>query len=194
MAGFKMQLTGVKDVIGELSLAGLEVDIQKELDAFALNVVHDAQQLAPVDEGFLRRQIGFVKGNLEVEIVVNCDYAAYVEFGTRKFAAAYVSTLPNDWKTFAARFKGPGSGTFEQLVMRIVEWVRRKGIGRTYNVATRRRDKVGKQTAATTDYATAYQIAHYIMITGIRPHPFLYPAYEKNRILLLEKLRNLLDA
>lgn len=163
--------------------------INRELNSFGLNTVNDAKRFAPADEGTLRGKIFYKKEDLKVTVTVGVNYAAYLEFGTRKFAAAYVSSLPADWQTFAAKFKGPGGGTFEELVMRITEWVKRKGIGHTFNVATHRRDRIGKQTAAVTDYATAYEIAHYIMIVGIRPHPYLYPAYDKNRKVLIDNLK-----
>lgn len=175
------------------NIKGITVQVQdrlnKELDSFGLNTVNDAKRLAPDDEGILKGSISYKKDNLRVTITVGVNYAAFLEFGTRKFAAAYVSSLPPDWQTFAATFKGKGGGSFEELVMRITEWVKRKGIGKTFNVATHRRDKIGKQTAAVTDYATAYEIAHYILITGIRPQPFLFPAYEKNRIVLVANLK-----
>lgn len=153
---------------------------ERAFKKYAVNVDQEAKTLAPVDEGALKRSIFFKVGVNGVTIGASADYAGYIEFGTRKFAAAYVNTLPAEWQQFAATLKGPGTGTFEQFVESLVRWVRMKGIGATYNVKTKRRDKVGKQTAATTDYATAYAIAKMIMINGIRPHPFMYPAVNNN--------------
>lgn len=182
-------LTNIKNISEKV-----EAEIGKELNAFGLSTVADAKRFAPVDEGVLRNSIGFKKEKLKVTITVNVNYAAYLEFGTRRFAAAYVSSLPQDWQTFAATFKGKGGGTMDEFIMRIFEWVKRKGIGATYNVQTHRRDKQGKQTADTTDYATAYAITMHILRNGIRPHPFLYPAYEKNRVELITNIKNALNA
>jgi hypothetical protein len=205
MAGFKMQLTGVNAALGELNLKGLEKQVQGELDKFALNVVQDAKQLVPIDESHLSQSIGFVKRDLEVEIVVNSNYAAYVEFGTRKFAAQYVSTLPTEFQAFARQFKGGGGGSFDELVMRIFEWVKRKGIrlepkqtsqgdsyrsGRLVNTSRKRK----RTTIVEGQQQLAYAIAVKIVREGIKPQPFLYPAYEKNRILLLEELRKIINA
>lgn len=166
--------------------------VDLELKRFGQLTVNDAKRLAPVDEGFLRNSITYVPGPLNVEVVVAADYAAYVEFGTKGFAARYVSTLPADWQTFAAKFRGPGGGSFDEFVMRLTRWVIKKKIGATYNVKTRKRDKVGKQSAKTTAEADAYGIALYIMRHGIKPHPFLYPAVEKNRIELIKRLKQVL--
>ncbi len=78
--------------------------------------------------------------------------------------------------------------------MRITEWVIRKKIGATYNTKTKRRDRVGKQSAKTTSQADAYAIALHIVRNGIRPHPFLYPAVMKNTPILYQHLRERLKA
>jgi len=127
-------------------------------------------------------------------VVVGVDYGAYLEFGTRKFAARYVASLPADWKAFAATFKGPGGGNFEEFVMRLTKWVLRKKIGATYNIKTRRRDRVGKQSAKTTAEADAYAIALYIIRNGIRAQPFLYPSAQKNTTILLENIKKITGA
>lgn len=173
--------------------------IQKELDSFGLNTVNDAKRFAPVDEGTLRGKIFYKKEKLKVTVTVGVNYGALLEFGTRKFAAAYVASLPPDWQTFAATFKGPGGGSFEEMVMRLTEWVHRKGLGSgksgkpigvtgTYSVKTGRRTG-GKAKQADENKAAAYAIARAIMIKGIRPHPYLFPAYEKNRIILINNLK-----
>jgi len=196
MAGFKLELEGVDESFAKLDSKELIVAIQKELSIFGEATVADAKQLAPVDEGRLRNSIQYQQVSpLAIEIMVNVDYAAYVEFGTRKFASAYVSTLPADWQAFAQTFKGTGTGgSFEDFVLKLVKWVQHKGIGQTFNVATHKRDKIGGQSHGTTDYATAYQIARWIVIMGVRPHPYLYPAFQKNKVIFLNKLKELLRA
>ena len=143
--------------------------VDDELNAFGLTTVADAKKMAPVDEGFLRNSITFEKMGLTVEIVVAANYAAYLEFGTRAFAAAYVATLPAEWQAFAAQFKG-GGGSFEDFFMNIVEWVRRKGIAPE----------------------AAYPIAKKIARFGIAAKPFLYPAIEVNKKILIDNLKAVL--
>lgn len=143
--------------------------VKDELTAFGFDVERDAKNLVPVNEGYLRNSIGFVQEGLGVKITVGADYAAYLEFGTRGFAAAHLSTLPPDWQTFAARFKGGGGGTFDELLQRITLWVKQKGI----------------------EEEAAYPIAKKIQIKGIRAQPYLYPAIEKNRFELAKRLKAL---
>lgn len=115
-----------------------------------------ANQLKPVDLGGL--QVRVDSRLLEKDITVNANYAAFMEFGTGKYAAAYVATLPQEWQTYAAQFKGQtGGGTFADMVRNLQEWARRHGMA---------------------DYKQAgYLIARKIIINGVHPHPFLYPAF-----------------
>ena len=62
-----------------------------------------------------------VDGGVEVGCAV--DYAAYLEFGTGKFAAEYVATLPTEWKEFASQFKGSAGGNFREFVESIMGWL-----------------------------------------------------------------------
>lgn len=171
MSSFKIELKGFKEVIEKLSVDRYKKDINKALFKFGINVDRDAKQMAPTDEGQLKRSIFYDIGDLEVTVGANVDYAAFVEFGTRKFAAEYVSSLPPDWQTFAAQFRGGSGGTFQELIMRIKEWAKRKGI----------------------DDNAAYVIARKIVIDGKRPQPFLYPAVEKNRPQLLNEIQELIN-
>ena len=193
MSSFNIDISG-GDFEGKFDGISKEIQekIQQQLDHFGESVVADAKMSAPVDEGFLRNSITFDKQPLSVEVVVAANYAAYLEFGTRQFAASYVSSLPADWQAFAAQFKGKGGGDMEEFVNRLVEWVRRKGFAGTYSVKTHKRT-MGKKQQETDDYAAAYQIALSIMRKGIKPHPFLYPAVEKNKVELINNLKEILQ-
>lgn len=176
----------------------LQDDIGREVKAWANNTADDAVRRAPKNEGILRNSIKpSYTGNGPVstgKVTVGSDYGAYLEFGTKKFAAQYVSSLPPDWATFAATFKGAGGGTFEELVMRITKWVKQKGIGATYSVKTHRRDRVGRQSAAVTDYATAYAIALKIVRYGIPAQPYLYPSVRDNNKILIDNVKKISGA
>jgi hypothetical protein len=97
-------------------------------------------------------------------------YAAFLEFGTRKYAAQYVASLPADWKSYAATFKGSSGGSFDELLKAIMGWVKRKGI----------------------DSDAAYPIALKIIREGIKPKPFLYPAINANLKQLQDDLNNVI--
>lgn len=194
MKGFTVNIKGFQEVKEDLKNIPklVESEVQKRLNEFGLKTVNDAKRLAPVDEGHLRNSISFVKQKLKVNIVVAANYAAYVEFGTRKFAASYVASLPQDWQKFAAKFKGAaGGGNFEDFVMRIMDWVKRKGISGTYSVKTKKRTKASGTGQDFEDAEVAYGIALSIIRKGTRPHPFLFPAIEKNKIELVNELKEL---
>jgi HK97 gp10 family phage protein len=195
MSGFKIQLDGLDEVLKQLDMSQIRKEVKLELQTFGRNVEKSAKDLAPVNEGFLKNQIYHTvtdEGNkINVEVGCNADYAAYVEFGTRKFAAAYVATLPPDWRAFAAQYKGKGSGgSFNDFVMAIMAWVERKGIG---SLKTKSGNKSKSAASYDAMQQAAYWIALNIIRNGIKPHPFLYPAVDINRKLLLDRLESVLN-
>lgn len=147
-----------------------KTEVQAELNDWADTTAQNAKMLVSAnssDEGMLLRSINPNYGNGYASVTASAKYAAYIEFGTRKYAAGYVSSLPADWQTYAATFKGSTGGTFEQFLLSIMGWVSRKGI----------------------DKKAAYPIARKIMIDGIRPKPFLYPSVLKTLPVLKQNLR-----
>ena len=146
---------------------------------FGKNVETQAKINAPDDDGKLRSSINAVFDNktFTVKITVATDYAAYQEFGTRKFAAAYVGTLPQEWRTYAATFKGKTGGSMDEFIQSIMAWVKRKGIGadttKSGNVSSSA-SSLDKQQQA------AYWIAINILQNGIKPKKFLYEAVKDN--------------
>jgi HK97 gp10 family phage protein len=128
---------------------------------FGKNVETQAKRDAPADEGKLKASINAVFDNATFteKITVATDYAAYQEFGTRKFAAAYVGTLPQEWRTYAATFKGKGGGTFEEFVKSLTEWARKTGH---------------------IPVEAAYVTALKILREGLKPRKFLYEAVKDN--------------
>jgi HK97 gp10 family phage protein len=204
MSGFRLQIKGVDELLNKLDISPIKKEIKVELKAFGQEVERDAKQLAPVDEGYLKSRIYHKAtneaGGIVMEVGCTADYAAYVEFGTRKFAASYVSTLPPDWQSYAATFKGSGTGDYFEFLNAILDWVLRKGIANRYSVKTKKAIKIklggkGKKSLSDQDrlQQTAYAIALSIIRNGIKPHPFLYPAFEKNRILLIQRLEAVLN-
>jgi HK97 gp10 family phage protein len=146
---------------------------------FGTRVETQAKRDAPADEGKLRSSINstFDQRKFTVKITVATDYAAYQEFGTRKFAAAYVGTLPQEWRTYAATFKGKTGGSMDEFIQAIMAWVKRKGIGaditKSGNVSSSA-SSLDKQQQA------AYWIAINILQNGIKPKKFLYEAVKDN--------------
>jgi HK97 gp10 family phage protein len=148
----------------------LQNDINSALQAWADDVATDAKMLVPVDEGVLKNSISSQYGNGYASVTVASEYGAYIEFGTRKFAANYVNSLPSDWSSYASTFKGTTGRTFAEMVKSIMGWCKRKGI----------------------DENAAYPIAKSILINGIRPRPYLYPSVNKNTPQLMEDLKDII--
>lgn len=171
-----LKVKGLDKLIADFDNLAKDTQVKTNvaLDAFGQKVVRDAKGLVSLnssDEGKLNNSINSTVGSLNVTITANIGYAAYIEFGTRKFAAAYVSSLPSDWQTFAATFKGRGEGDFKSFLLAIMGWVKRKGI----------------------DNKAAYPIARKILKDGIRAKPYLYPSIQKNIPVLEKDLENIFN-
>jgi len=194
-----VKIEGLQATLSRLDPQKYKAEIQQSFDRFGNNVETFAKLNAPVDEGHLRSAI-YHKSTTELGVEVGCavDYAAYLEFGTRKFAAEWVAGLPAEWQELAAKFRGGGGGSFEQLVLRITEWVHRKGLGTgfmgdigvagTYSVKSRQRTG-NKTVQQNQDRQVAYLIARKIIREGIPAQPFLYPAVNEATGLLIKELK-----
>ncbi len=158
----------------------VEKNLETALKAGAEMIASTAKSSpeTPVDMGGLRAHISAArKGKLSFEITVNTPYAAFVEFGTGRYAAAYVSTLPANWQAYAATFRGQkGNGGLDEFLNAMIEWVKRKGLIGLTKSGNRRTGKKADNDA----YNLAYVIVINILRNGVHPHPFLYPAFVQN--------------
>lgn len=150
-------------------------EIKAEFNASALKIQSTAKRLAPINFGQLRNSIVLSESGKGTDFVftisATAKYAPYVEFGT----GGKVS-VPSDYAEYAARFKGKSGGSFKEMVDALTLWVKRKGIG-------------GKN-----DKSTAYLIARSILRKGLRPQPFLIPAFEQEKPKLLKRLKDIMNA
>ena len=168
----ELQVKGIDALIKKMDklAAAAKLEVQAELNDWADTTAQNAIQLVSInssDEGLLKNSIKPLYGDGSATVVASTKYAAYIEFGTRKYAAAYVGSLPADWQTFAATFKGKTGGTFKEFLLSIIAWASRKGI----------------------DKKAAYPIARKIMIDGIKPKPFMYPSVNKTLPVLIKNLK-----
>ena len=168
-----IQVKGLDALIRKMDRLASDVqkEVQAELNAWADDTAANAKSLVSAnssDEGLLLRSISPKYGQFSASVVASAKYAAYIEFGTRKFAAAYVSSLPPDWQAYASTFKGKTGGTFEQFILSIKAWAGRKGI---------------------TDKGHIYFIIKQILRDGIPAKPFLYPSVNKTLPELKKNLR-----
>jgi len=122
-----------------------------------------AKSNAPKNLGKLSQSIHEDKvTELSYKIKVGLDYGVYVEFGT----GAKVN-VPPELQKEAARFKGMSTGSFEEGLQSIRDWCRSKGI----------------------EESAAYPIFMSILRNGIRPQPYLYPAWKAGITLYINDLK-----
>jgi len=147
--------------------------VDDELNATAIKIQTLAKQKAPVNDGLLRQGIDINSQMLSKEVNVLASYAPYIEFGT----GSKVS-IPAEWADFAAQFKGKTGATWQEFLRSLTIWVRKKGLAGTYSVKTQKRTG-SKAARADQDKQVAYAIMRSILAKGIKPHPFLYPAFKE---------------
>lgn len=178
------RVTGLNEVLRKLKDFGAKGEQMAKavVSATANDIRNEAIRNAPANYGRLRQSITVVvlDDGYRNDIQVGVPYGAYVEWGT----GTYVS-VPAELQSLAITFKGKGksggkSGDFEDsdFFKAILDWVRKKGIayGATFSVKTRRRTG-NKNANAEADKQAAYVIAMSILKKGIKPQPYLYPAY-----------------
>jgi HK97 gp10 family phage protein len=176
MDGFTFNIGNLSDVLKSLHTleAKVQQDIKDEINASALNIQSKAKRLAPVNLGQLRNSIYLkeksVKGGYVFTIGSSASYAPYVEFGT----GGKVS-IPKGFEQLAGGFKGKKAGTFKDMVEALTLWVKRKGIGG------------GK------DKSIAYAIAISILRKGMRPQPFLIPAFEMEKPKMINNIKKAIE-
>lgn len=201
------QFDKLKDRLTNMSKE-LAEGVDSVLDANAQDIATKAKTLAPVDMGGMRAQIAADNNKyLEKHVTVNAFYAAFTEFGSGAYAAAYVSSLPPTWQEYASSFRGQkGGGTFAEMLINIEKWVKRKGIGATFSTGIVHRGrksggyysinplKKGRKERQSKNEvkSIAYAIAVSILKNGIKPQPFLFPSYEQQRPLLIKDVENVL--
>lgn len=177
-------------------LKGMEKAVVESVDsvlnANAIEIATKAKQFAPVDIGGLRSSISPETSELlNKHVTVNANYAAYVEFGTGKYAAAYAGSLPDNWQQFAMQFKGKGGGGMAEFLKNIEAWVKRN-ITATYSVKSKRQTHTKDEAKRIKQMA--YLIARSILKNGIKPQPFLFPAYEQQRGQILKDIETVLKS
>lgn len=143
----------------------IEKEVTAEIGFAAKDWEARASRSAPVDQGRLRSAIrGFVVAPLNAEVVVNIDYAAYVEWGTKTRVR-----VPASIASYAAQFRGGrGAGNAKRF---IYAWMKRVGIPEEF----------------------WWPVFHSIITKGIKPHPFFFiqkPIIEKE---LVGRVKNILN-
>ena len=192
MASITLEITGIDKVLNKYKVLSNNVkkEIHDNVAESALKIQSDAKKNAPVNLGTLRQSI-YLNSQISPDAFVYtigaaAPYAPYVEFGTGGKV-----NVPDGYETYAQSFKGRKGGKFIEMVKALAEWVAKKGIAGTYSVKTQRRSG-SKSNQQKQNMSVAYAIAISILRKGLRPQPFLIPAFEQEKSKLLEKLKNIL--
>lgn len=130
--------------------------VSEAIEDTTTDIHRAAVSRVPVDTGRLKGSLTPVvltEGPQIVgEVGTNVEYAPYMEFGTRSNAR-----IPAGLESYAAQFKGSRGGgkDFEEA---ITEWMRKKGIPEE----------------------ARFPIMMKLLKVGVRPQPFLFPAFFEN--------------
>lgn len=166
MASITIDIKGMSEALNKFDKYGklVQAEIKDEVNASALKIQLDAKKLAPVNLGMLRNSIYLVEQSISQHkflytVGAGAKYAPYIEFGT----GGKVS-IPTGYESYASSFKAKTGGTFKEMLKALIMWVEKKGIAS------------GKQSKS-----VAYMIAISILRKGLRPQPFLIPAFEQEK-------------
>lgn len=172
----KSPLKGFKELDKILANAPQELreDIAEAMKFNAGQIVADAANRAPVDMGALQQGIDYVitptKKLIRCRIIANSDgrspYAPFVEFGTGRQVQ-----VPPEMEAEARRFANKKWGGFEKGLDNIREWLRRNG----------------------GDPDNAYIVFVSILRRGLKPQPFLYPAFVVGRDRFLSDVVDIIN-
>lgn len=162
-------INGAKEL--QAALRNLPKNLAKKADKVIESNVRDmvlnSKQDAPKDFGRLQGAIVAKKnGEVDWSMVCQVDYAVYLEFGTKGNYQPIPGVDPSEFKS-----KGGGSG--KGFYDSILAWVKRKGLGDSYDIKTRRRTDRGVDRQIRQEQ-TAFAIYLSIMRHGIKPQPFFF--------------------
>lgn len=159
-------ITGDNVVLSNLK--GLEktvsVKVNQAITVSSAKVLAESRRTAPKVFGNLVRSSRILIRKDEQLVEYNAGYAYYAEMGRK----------PGKWPP----------------IQPILDWVHKRGLGGTYSIKTKKRagnyDSQIKQ-----DRGIAFVIARSIGKKGTRPHPYLGPAFEKEKPFFIQRLREI---
>lgn len=194
MANNQNTVLGIPELIARLNRISDEGKRQSIaiISSVADLIVVDAKANAPADLGTIIQNIGKdvkTDGDKTYAVVFSAaPESPFMEFGTGGKVI-----IPTEMSDLAASFRGKSGGDFKAFVLALTGWVKRKGLVGVYSIKTKRRSNAkqfgGKAGNDAGDERAAYAIAVSILKNGLKPRPFLYPAYVKNIV----KLRPMLE-
>lgn len=190
MAGSNINVQGLEALMGRLKTAPGKIikKVDEVMGLSAKTFVAKAKRDSPKDIGFLAGEITQQRlGQLNWAMVSGSRYAGYLEFGTKK----RFKPIPGFEKE-AAALKGLPSGSAEEAIQNIMQWVKRKGI----RLESASKYKTGKKAGQNKKFdpeTTARYIFHFIMINGIKPQPYFFKHVAAISPQLEKDLRQITD-
>lgn len=182
---------GIADVIKNLNAYGAKTQalIHAELKASVQTMVRNAKKAAPKDMGALAGEINYKEVNKTLfEYFSQAEYSGFDEFGTKRRRR-----VPPEVQKLGIQFgTSKSSGTAEQALTFITAWVKRKGI-RFQSATVQKKGKNAGKNKLLSYEQTAYFIFHFIMINGIKPRPFFFPALLAETPLLQRRLEQIIN-
>lgn len=161
-----MKVTGVDKLLKQFDQFGKEGEkfASGEVEAAAREIELIAKKIAPANFGKLRQLIAAEKVNkLTWNVESNAPYAGYVEFGT---GAKVV--VPAEMQDLANSIRGKKSGNIDEALASIKDWCHSKGI----------------------DERAAWPILMSILDEGLRPRPYMFPAWKQGSAQFIKNLNN----
>jgi hypothetical protein len=187
----KISAPGIAEVIRDINTysAKTQALIQAELKASVQTMVRNAKRDAPKDMGNLAGGVNYKEVNPTLfEYFSQAEYSGYDEFGTKSRRR-----IPPEVQKLGIQFStAKSTGTAEQALKFITAWVKRKGIRFESASVQKGGKKAGKNKLLSYEQ-TAYFIFHHIMLVGIKPRPFFFPALLNETPLLQRRLEQIIN-
>jgi hypothetical protein len=181
MARFGLKIEGLGALQAQLRGLGPEMkkQIGAELEAAAYEMHGIATELitsnGAIDQGFLKASLQVIRDRATGAVYFEntAFYAPMVEFGTKGRVS-----VPPEWANYAMQFKGIKNGTIAEFKSNIKDWIRRKGI---------------PIPEGWTEDSLADRIVLNILVNGLKPRPFMYPAYSRVAANLPARIQAVID-
>lgn len=106
--GLSIEIVGVREALDKVKkdFNKISDEIDMEVGDGVQKIISLAKTEVPANFSRLATSLYFLKvGKFNYKYGSNLNYAAYVEFGTGKYAAAYVPSLEPEWQEYARTFQ-----------------------------------------------------------------------------------------
>lgn len=173
MKDIVLSIQGLPELLTRVGMLSHEVqqEVEGEIIDSVLRINGIQRRLAPVDQGGLRRNIGFERKQESEDstafyIFSNAEQSGYIEFGTRLRVS-----VPAYLVGIAEPMQGAGITSKLKAKEAIYGWCKRKGI----------------------EQRAWYPIFVAIMTVGIKPQPFFFQPFMDEQPKLLARIETIIN-